>query len=120
MKHKIAIGRWGEQLAAQYLQERGYSIVAVNVRTPYGELDLIARIENLTVFVEVKTRTSSTYGLPEESVTPQKQAHILDAAQHYLQSHPEIDGDWRVDVIAIQGRPDNPDPQIVWFENAIQ
>lgn len=119
MRQKAFIGSWGERLAEQYLLARGYEILARNARTPYGELDLVARTGEVIVFVEVKTRTNAAFGLPEEAVTLQKRAHILDAAQHYLQTNFEHEQDWRVDVIAIQGRPGGTDPQIEWFENAV-
>jgi putative endonuclease len=113
------IGRWGERLAEQLLLQQGYTILARNARTPYGELDLVARCPQGIVFVEVKTRTSSAFGLPENAITPRKRVHLLESAQHYLLEHPELDGDWRVDVIAIQGKPSDPQPQIEWFENAL-
>ena len=125
-----SLGRWGEALAADYLLKLGYSIIDRNARTPYGEIDLVARwmeggmvgiseARPVTVFVEVKTRSSHTYGLPEEAVTARKQAHLLAAAQAYLQQHPELVGDWRIDVIAIQRYHPAQAPTIRHFENAI-
>ncbi len=126
-----ALGRWGERLAAEHLKAHGYTIVAQNVRTPYGEIDLVARqliqsgvpledsAEYVTVFVEVKTRSSTSYGLPEESITARKQVHMLESAQSYLQAHPELDGDWRIDVIAIQRFRSGKEPHITHFENVI-
>ena len=128
------LGEWGEGEAARFLCERGYTILERNARTPYGEIDLVARkdyagcgtlqaqapkSECVTVFVEVKTRSSSAYGLPEDSVTPRKQAHMLAAAEAYLQDHPELEGDWRVDVIAVQCQPPDCQPAITHFENAV-
>ncbi len=113
------LGRWGEGQAAEYLSQRGYLILERNVRTPYGELDLVARQEAVLVFVEVKTRSSTAFGLPEAAVTPHKQAHLLAAAQAYLQAHPDLDGDWRVDVIAVQRRSGGAAPEITHFENAL-
>ena len=120
------LGKWGETLAADFLIKQGYSIIARNARTPYGELDLIAqqpektRSDEITiVFVEVKTRRSQSYGFPEESITASKQEHLISAALHYLQEHPELDQDWRIDVIAIE-RYKNLDPIIHHFENALQ
>ncbi len=114
------LGRWGERLAAAYLEQRGYAILACNARTPYGELDLVARQGEVTVFVEVKTRRSQSFGLPEAGVTPRKQAHLLSAAQSYLQTHPDLNGDWRVDVIAIRRLVSaDAEPEIVHFENAL-
>jgi putative endonuclease len=112
------LGKWGESLAADYLGQRGYLLLERNARTPYGELDLVMRQGQVTVFVEVKTRASGACGLPEESITPRKQAHLLNAARAFLQSHTELDGDWRVDVIAIRRLPGVP-PEVVHFENVL-
>lgn len=113
------IGRWGEDQAAGYLAGRGFEILERNVRTQYGEIDLLARQGDLLVFAEVKTRTSRVYGAPETSITPRKQAHMLAAAEAYLQLHPDYTGDWRVDVLAIYGSPAGAAPEIVHFENAL-
>jgi putative endonuclease len=114
--HNQRIGRWGEQRAAEYLTARGYLLESTNVRTPYGEIDLVARHGAVTVFVEVKTRTSKRMGLPEESVSPRKQEHMLAAAEHFAAEH-GIDH-WRIDVIAVEGRPGQT-PVITHFENAL-
>ena len=112
------LGKWGESLAEEYLVWRGYELLERNARTPYGELDLVMRQGGGLVFVEVKTRSSSTYGLPEEAVTSRKQEHLLKAANHYLQAHPDLNGDWRVDVIAIR-RTRGDSPEVVHFENIL-
>ena len=117
MKYNQRIGKWGEQVAVDHLAERGYEIIARNVRTPYGEIDIIARQSDITIFVEVKTRTSNKMGLPEESITPRKREHMLAAASHYAAEH-EIDH-WQVDVLSIEGKPGSA-PKITHFENAIQ
>lgn len=116
MAHNQAVGRWGEAAAATYLQERGYEIVEKNARTPYGEIDLVARLDGVTVFVEVKTRTSRRLGLPEEAITPRKRAHMLAAAEHYAADR-EIDA-WQADVLAVEGRPGST-PYIEHFENVL-
>jgi len=128
------LGNWGEKYAADYLNNLGYVIIERNIRTPYGEIDLVARQEVeshplskgsgshhpfVTVFVEVKTRSSANFGLPEASITNRKKEHMLASAQAYLQVHPELDGDWRVDVIAIQRYNSSSEPTITHFENAI-
>jgi len=115
-KRNKQIGAWGEQAAADYLVEHGYKIVARNVRTPYGEIDIVARQGEMMIFVEVKTRTSKKMGLPEESVTPRKQEHMLAAAEHYAVEY-GIDH-WQVDVLAVEGKP-GMKPVITHFENAI-
>lgn len=117
MKHNQKIGRWGEEAVAAYLKDRGYEILARNARTPYGEIDIVAKQEDVYIFVEVKTRTSSKMGLPEEAVNPRKQAHMLACAEHYAAEH-AIDH-WQIDVIAVEGKV-GLEPKITHFENAIQ
>ena len=113
------VGAWGESLAAEHLLAGGYTILHKNYRTPYGELDLIGSKTDMLVFFEVKARTTGEFGLPEDSITKRKREHILQAIEYYLQEHPEINCDWRVDVIAIRGKPGYGNPEIVWFENAL-
>jgi putative endonuclease len=125
-KARQALGKWGESMAAEYLTAKGYEILGRNLRTPYGEIDLIARLagksssdRDILAFVEVKARATPTFGYPEEAVNLRKRLHLLASAQHYMQAHPELDGDWRIDVIAIQRLlPGNP-PAITHFENAV-
>lgn len=118
MTSRREFGFWGEDIAANYLKKNGYEIVDRNVYTKYGEIDLIVRQGDCTVFIEVKTRSSTAFGLPEEAITHQKQARLLDSAQAYLQLHPDISGDWRIDVIAIRHFRQDQEPEIIHFENA--
>ena len=110
------IGAWGENVAAKYLENHTYIIIARNVRTPYGEIDIVAEKDGLTIFVEVKTRTSSSMGPPEISVTPRKQEHMIATAEYYAQEN-EIDH-WQIDVIAVKGKL-GESPEFIHFENAI-
>ncbi len=116
MSHNQRIGKWGEQIAADYLSERGYEIVTRNARTPYGEIDIVAKHGDVFDFVEVKTRTSNKMGLPEEAITARKRQHMISAAEHFAAEN-EIDH-WQIDVIAIEGKPEST-PKITYFENAI-
>lgn len=113
------IGQWGEEVAAQYLEKQGCQVLDRNVRTPYGELDIIIRQGEQLVFVEVKTRRGTSFGMPEAAVDRRKQEHLLASAQHYLQSRHALVSDWRVDVVAIIGEPAAGVDQIIWFENAV-
>jgi putative endonuclease len=113
-----SIGLWGESVASEYLTDHGYSIVDRNARTTHGEIDLVARQGTVTVFVEVKTRTSHLFGPPETAITTKKRAHMLAASQAYLQMHPEFDGDCRLDVIAIEYDRSKKVTSLVHFENA--
>jgi putative endonuclease len=119
VNQKQRTGRWGETVAAEYLMQKGYQVLRRNERTAFGEIDLVARQNRVTVFVEVKTRTSLAYGYPEESITPKKRHHMIASAMAYLGDHPELVGDWRLDVIAIQGRKGGPPPEIIHYENAV-
>ncbi len=96
------LGRWGETVAKARLERLGYSIAEVNYRTREGEIDIVAERGGVIVFVEVRTRSGSSMGLPEESVTPSKRSHIIAAAQAYLQAHDMQDRQWRVDLAAVQ------------------
>ena len=116
---KQLTGRWGEEAAAQYLKSQGYAILGRNVRTAHGEIDIVASREGLLVFVEVKTRRSHAFAYPEESVTLGKQAHLLSAAEEYLQANPASGETWQFDVIAVEGKPGGK-PQIEHFENVIR
>jgi putative endonuclease len=117
------VGRRGEQAAADFLELAGWTVLARNLRTPYGEIDLLARDGETLVFVEVKARRNDAFGLPETGITARKQAHLTAAAQAYLMEHPEEQGDWRIDVIAIRFAgaegPQSHAAEIVHFENAV-
>lgn len=123
------VGKLGETLAANYLVDQGYQILAKNERTPYGEIDLIAeqldRVDadappgKTIIFIEVKTRTNRSYGFPEESITPHKIEHMVSAAEYYLQNYTDKIIDWRIDVISIEIVKPDRKPNIVHFQNAI-
>ncbi len=113
------LGKMGEDAAAGHLALLGYVIRARNVRTPCGELDLIAADGECTVFVEVKTRRSRTHGLPEEAVTARKKSRLLASAQHYLQRTGLSDYPWRIDVVAVEYDRSGTVKRIEVFENAV-
>ena len=100
---RVAAFRTGlsaESRAVAYLMAKGYRILAKRFRTPYGEIDLVARKRNMIVFIEVKARASlddAAY-----AVTPRQQARIIDAAQGWLMAHPEhAEFELRFDVMMI-------------------
>jgi putative endonuclease len=96
------VGALGEKIARDFLRKRGYKIIESNYRCPQGEIDIIARNKGSLVFIEVKTRTGTNLGIPEESVNAQKQAKLRQVALSYLQKHHDSSGDWRIDVVAIE------------------
>ncbi len=95
------IGKIGEDAACQYLQQQGYEIIENNYRCPLGEIDIIARDEQVTVLVEVRTRTSFAYGSPEESITTDKAWRLKRLADSYLQTHRLSTAPCRIDLIAV-------------------
>ena len=115
-KHNQRIGKWGEDAVAAYLTGRGYEILARNSRTPYGEIDIVAKQADMIIFVEVKTLTSSKNFFPEQNVTMRKRTHMLACAEYYAAEN-EIDH-WQIDVIAVEGKV-GLEPKITHFENAI-
>lgn len=97
-----ALGLAGERLAAQKLTSQGYRIRERNFRCHFGEIDLVAEDEHDLIFVEVKTRRGTRYGLPEEAVNVRKRRKLLQAAKYYIASHCRTECSWRVDIVAIQ------------------
>jgi putative endonuclease len=95
------LGKIGENLAADALCKQGYTILVRNYRCRYGEIDIIGKICDTMVFIEVKTRRSQLYGLPEEAVTVRKQRQVIKSAQHYLAEHDLFDSDCRFDVVSV-------------------
>lgn len=113
--NNLATGLLGEQIAASYLEERGYTILEKRYRFEGAEVDLVAfepdgdNKKGEIVFVEVKTRRSRQYGHPEESVTLRKQQSITKAAAAYLYETKMERAACRFDVIAIEMQNDKPD-----------
>lgn len=101
MRAKDAVGAHGEQLAARWLVQSGMSIVEANWRCREGELDLIVRDGDETVFVEVKTRTSAAFGHPAEAVTRAKLARLRRLAGIWLEQHDTHASAVRIDVVAV-------------------
>ncbi len=87
-QERLNLGAWGEEQAVRFLRRQRLRIVARNVSTPVGEVDIIARTRKELIFVEVKTRRSNAFGSPAEAVGPRKQRQILRAAQWYMAQNP--------------------------------
>ena len=101
-------GRRGERLALEHLRRQGYRILETNYRSRLGELDIICRDGAAVVFVEVKARTSDTFGSPAEAVHGQKQARLRRLAQQYLLGHEQDQSEVRFDVLAVRLDSDPP------------
>ena len=113
-------GILGEKLARDFLKQKGYRILETNYRCVYGEIDIVARQGECLVFLEVRTRSDSSFGVPEESITPAKMRHIEKCAQHYLQCCGKTPSSWRVDVVAVELDPGKRPKRIEIIENALE
>ena len=97
---KRRLGFWGESKAANYLKRNGYKILERNFRCPFGEVDIIAEMVDVTAFVEVKTRTNDNYGQPNEAVGRDRQTRYKNCARFYFSGR-EIDCTVRFDIIEV-------------------
>ncbi len=95
-------GRSGEDAAIKLLQTRGYKIIARNFHSKVGEIDIIAIDGNTLVFVEVKTRWTKKYGLPEEAITPHKIRAISRTGEYFKLMHPNTPDLQRIDAVVIE------------------
>ncbi len=113
------LGAWGEELAAKYLQKKGYRLLGCNYKCRHGEIDLIMSQGKYLVFVEVKQRKSARFGEAKEFVTASKQQKVRITASLYLQTH-ETNLQPRFDVVEVYA-PDGlatKNPTIHHLENA--
>ena len=102
------------------LEAAGYEILGRNYRSRYGEIDIIATVDNLIVFVEVKERTIGSLGRAEEAVDERKIQRILTTADHFVLEYPKFaDHIWRLDLIAITRRRDGSVLQKRHIENLV-
>ena len=101
--YRQALGKQGEDLAAQELQRRGYAILARRYRTRFGEIDIVAQDAASIVFVEVKARRTLRYGAAAEAVPSWKQRRIAAMAVDYLAWTGRLQDPCRFDVVAIDG-----------------
>lgn len=101
MINKRMIGLQGEKQGVLFLQKNGYKILDSNFYTRYGEIDLVAKENNDTVFIEIKLRRSKEYGMPSESVNTNKQQKIVKAALQYIKKFNLFTENIRFDVLAI-------------------
>ena len=107
------LGRRSEQLALRVLTSRGYTIQASNVRFPVGEIDIVARDGQTLCFIEVRSRSSSLWGGPLETIRAQKRRRLIRAAQWYLSRHPSSLPEIRFDVLGIQWQGSEPVVELV-------
>lgn len=101
MAQHLHTGKHGEDLAAAWLAAQGFEVLHRNWKYSYFELDIVATRDGVLHFIEVKTRTTDTYGHPEEGVTTKKMKRLMQAGEEYLYLHP----DWKriqYDILSIR------------------
>ena len=96
------LGKWGEDTAAAFLEEKGYQIIERDWKSGHHDLDIVAKEDNTLVIVEVKTRRSRLFGDPEEAIDYKKRQSLQSAINHYVKSH-HAGHDVRFDIISIVG-----------------
>ena len=114
------LGDRGENLAARYLEERGFRVLERQLRGRHGELDLIAMDGETVVFVEVKTRTTRGAGDPAEAVTFAKQKRITQSALTYLKRRGWLERRTRFDVVSILWNGGDGKPEIQHYRSAFE
>lgn len=96
------LGAWGEEMAAQKLEAKGYQIIERNWRCNRGEIDIVAQVGQNVVFVEVKTRRGRKMGAPEAGLTSHKSNKLLQLGEMYVQENELSDVNWRIDLVAVE------------------
>lgn len=119
-REKQMVGRTGEAVARSFLTRKGYRIMAANVRTPLGELDLVARHNGSIVFVEVKARATASLGPPFLNMTPRKVRHVVMSALCYLKKYGLLRSRWRIDVVSVKLSVTGAAERIDHFVNAVE
>ena len=112
------LGKKGEDIAAAFLEKKGYNILFRNYKCSFGEIDIIAKHKKTLSFIEVKTRSTKKYGLPQEAVTPAKQAKISRVALEFVQRYKMDNRAARFDVVSVQSLNDGYEVDLI--ENAFE
>lgn len=115
MTDKMETGKLGENLAAEFLVQKGFRVVARNYRCRHAEIDLIVQRDDWLIFVEVKTRNSNAYGEPETFVDATKRRLMYRAAENYIYAV-NWKGHIRFDIVSVKP---GPAPHVRHFEDAI-
>jgi putative endonuclease len=113
MMQKKELGRKGEELALRFLRKQGYRIIERNYVCKMGEMDIIAKEKDTLVFIEVKTRTSTTFGPPQLAVNPTKQMQLSKVALNFLKEKGLGDAKARFDVVAILLGPKGEEIELI-------
>ena len=115
---RTKLGSVGEDIARRHLEGLGYALLEANYRCRWGEVDLVMEHEGSVVFVEVRTKRSSAFGTPEESVTAAKRKRLTATAYTYLQEH-ALDVPFHIDLVAIALNTRGVVQRVTHLENVV-
>lgn len=119
-KDNLEIGKLGENIARDYLQNKGYSIMDQNYKNKYAEIDIIAKNREEIVFIEVKTRVGEQFGIPEDALNRDKMRRLVRNAQAYIARNVRTkpcDRPYRIDAICIVLNQEKKVKRIDHYEN---
>lgn len=108
MRRQLALGAYGEQVAAAHLERAGMQILDRNWRCRHGEIDIVARDGGVLVVCEVKTRSSLAFGHPAEAVSPRKLRRLRHLVYRWLDEHEYFAPEVRIDVVSVVQRDSGP------------
>lgn len=114
--YRKRLGSWGENLALEWLEKKGYQLVQRNIHSRFGEIDLLMLKDGQLIAVEVKTRRSTAFGYGEASVTSKKRASVNQCVQAFLMDQPFLPDSWQLDVVVIELESPNT-PLFHHYEN---
>lgn len=102
LRHRAILGKEAETQALTFLRKKGYSVIAQNYSTKFGELDIVAQHKECLCFIEVRSRSSDEFGLPEESLTYKKKKHITLAAREFIKTKHLEEPICRFDMVCVR------------------
>jgi putative endonuclease len=117
---RLERGAEGEKFALRVLKKAHYKILEQNFRTPVGEIDIVARDRDFLVFVEVRTKSSIEFGLPQETILKRKKERLCKAARWYLQKNRLDDAPCRFDVVAVVTNDGKKNPEFEIIKEAFR
>lgn len=119
MDIKIKIGKFGQDIAAEFFLKKDYKILEKNFYSRFGEIDLIAEKDGQVIFAEVKTRLGHNFGIPEDALDNNKAKKIKETALEYLIKNNINSDNYRFDLIAVEIDKENKSAQIRHYKNVI-
>jgi len=111
-----SVGKLGENIAREYLKNKGYNIIEQNYRTKYAEIDLVAKKDNILAFIEVRTKTGEQFGTPEETINMDKKRRLKMNSMAYV-ARKKWKGLYQIDAICIVLNPNQELERLNHYKN---